>query len=155
MPESRGPPFRADFARDPALVSDLYMDDAGVVSIAHPTVRAPGAQQTAAAMAALQDAGVTVHEGIGHDDATDEVVWVAAFYRHIVGSKRHRMREIVALSWSMAFCEAVVPAALESLVGYWSHSCLFRRAGFRCAAGGVRNGSQYVKRPRRSAGRST
>ena len=40
------------------------------------------------------------------------------------------MQEIVALSWSMAFCEAVVPAALESLVGYWSHSCLFGRPAF-------------------------
>ena len=48
MPASRGPPFRADFACDPALVSNLYIDDAGVVSIAHPTVRAPGAQRTAA-----------------------------------------------------------------------------------------------------------
>ena len=40
------------------------------------------------------------------------------------------MQEIVAFSWSMAFCEAVVPAALESLVGYWSHSCLFGRPAF-------------------------
>ena len=40
------------------------------------------------------------------------------------------MQEIVALSWSMAFCEAVVPAALESLVGYWPHSCLFHRPAF-------------------------
>ena len=51
-------------------------------------------------------------------------------YRHIVGAERERMAEIVALSWAMAFAPAVVPAALASLIGYWSHALLFRRAGY-------------------------
>ena len=45
-------------------------------------------------------------------------------------SERERMAEIVALSWAMALAPAVVPAALESSTGYWSHALLFRRAGF-------------------------
>ena len=40
------------------------------------------------------------------------------------------MTEIVALSWALAFAPAVVPAALASLIGYWSHTLLFRRAGY-------------------------
>ena len=40
------------------------------------------------------------------------------------------MVEIVALSWAMAFAPAVVPAALASLLGYWSHALLFRCAGY-------------------------
>ena len=40
------------------------------------------------------------------------------------------MTEIVALSWALAFAPAVVPEALASLIGYWSHALLFRRAGY-------------------------
>ena len=95
----------------------LYIDDAGVVAIDAPTVKSPGAQRTQAATAALRDAGVEVHDEKGHDDALDQKVWGCAFYRHIVGSERERMTEIVALSGALAFAPAVVPAALASLIG--------------------------------------
>ena len=130
MPASRGPRMRASPGGDPSIISDLYIDDAGVVAIAAPTVKSPGAQRTLAATSALRDAGVDVHDEKGHDDALDEKVWGCAFYRHIVGSERDRMTEIVALSWALAFAPAVVPEALASLIGYWSHALLFRRAGY-------------------------
>ena len=90
--------MRASPGGDPSIISDLYIDDAGVVTIAAPTVKSPGAQRTQAATSALRDAGVDVHDEKGHDDALDEKVWGCAFYRHIVGSERGRMTEIVALS---------------------------------------------------------
>ena len=130
MPASRGHRMRASLGGDPSIISDLYIDDAGVVAIAAPTVKSPGAQRTLAATSALRDAGVDVHDEKGHDDALDEKVWGCAFYRHIVGSERDRMTEIVALSWALAFAPAVVPEALASLIGYWSHALLFRRAGY-------------------------
>ena len=130
MPASRGPKMRASLRGDPSIISDLYIDDAGVVAIADPSVKSPGAQRTMAATAALRAAGVEVHDKKGHNDALDEKVWGCAFYRHIVGAERERMVEIVALSWAMAFAPAVVPAALASLIGYWSHALLFRRAGY-------------------------
>ena len=34
------------------------------------------------------------------------------------------------LSWVLASADMVVPSALASLLGYWSHALLFRRAAF-------------------------
>ena len=109
--------MRASPGGDPSIISDLYVDDAGVVAIDAPTVKSPGAQRTQAATAALRDAGVEVHDEKGHDDGLDQKVWGCAFYRHIVGSERERMTEIVALSGALAFAPAVVPAGLASLIG--------------------------------------
>ena len=74
MPASRGPKMRASLSGDPSIISDLYIDDAGVVAIADPSVKSPGAQRTTAATAALRAAGVEVHDKKGHNDALDEKV---------------------------------------------------------------------------------
>ena len=96
MPASRGHRMRASLGGDPSIISDLYIDYAGVVAIAAPTVKSPGAQRTQAATAALRDAGVEVQDEKGHDDALDQKVWGCVFYRHIVSSESERMTEIVA-----------------------------------------------------------
>ena len=88
MPASGMPRMRASPGGDPSIISNLYIDDAGVVAIAAPTVKSPGAQRTRATTAALRDAGVEVHAEKGHDDAFDQKMWGCAFYRHIVGSER-------------------------------------------------------------------
>jgi hypothetical protein len=130
MPADRGPRMRSDFGRSPALVSDLYIDDAGVIALCSPLIRAPCARRTARAAAALTAAGIEVHEQKGHDDELDSMVWGGAFYRHLVSAERARLCEIDVLSWSIAAGSAVVPAALASLLGYWSHAMLFRRPAF-------------------------
>ena len=98
--------------------------------MASPHVRSPCARRTAAATAALHDASIEAHEKKGHDDQLDSTVWGAAFYRHLVGAERARLCEMDVLTWSVACGDAVVPSALQSLLGYWSHALLFRRAGF-------------------------
>ena len=130
MPAGRGPRMRPSPGRGVSLVSDLYIDDAGIIAMASPHVRSPCARRTAAATAALHDAGIEVHEKKGHDDQLDSTVWGAAFYRHLVGAERARLCEMDVLTWSVACGDAVVPSALQSLLGYWSHALLFRRAGF-------------------------
>jgi len=130
MPASRGPPFREEVGAKSDFISDLFIDDAGVISLAHPSVRTPGAARVAAAEAALTRAGIIVHEDKGHDDATDEAVWDAGFYSHIVSDERTRLRGLVDLTWVAAFCRAVAPKVIETLIGYWSHACLFRRPAF-------------------------
>ena len=130
MPAGRGPRMRNAPGHDASLVSDLYIDDAGVVAMSSPHVRSPCARRTAEATAALQSAGVEVHPHKGHDDQVDSMVWGAAFYRHLVGAERERLCEIDVLSWVLASTDMVVPSALASLLGYWSHALLFRRAAF-------------------------
>ena len=49
MPASRGHRMRASLGGDPSIISDLYIDDAGVVTLAAPSVKSPGAQRTQAA----------------------------------------------------------------------------------------------------------
>ena len=83
--------MRASLGGDPSIISDFYIDDVGVVAIAAPTVKSPGAQRTRAATAALRGAGVEVHDEKGHGDVLDQTVWGCAFYLHIVGSERERM----------------------------------------------------------------
>ena len=94
MPAGRGPRMRNTPGHDASLVSDLYIDDAGVVAMSSPHVRSPCARRTAEATAALQSAGVEVHPHKGHDDQVDSMVWGAAFYRHLVGAERERLCEI-------------------------------------------------------------
>ena len=130
MPAGRGPRMRRAPGQGVALVSDLYIDDAAVIAMSSPHIRSPCAQRTAAATKALRDAGVEVHAEKGHDDALDGAVWGGAFYRHIVSAERQRLCEIDVLSWSVACGDVVVPSHLSTLLGYWSHACLFRRAGF-------------------------
>ena len=130
MPAGRGPRMRHSPGQGVALVSDLYIDDAAVIAMSSPHVRAPCARRTAAATQALRDAGVEVHAEKGHDDALDGAVWGGAFYRHIVSAERARLCEIDVLSWTVACGDAVVPSHLSTLLGNWSHACLFRRAGF-------------------------
>ena len=113
-----------------SLTSDIYIDDAGVIAMCSPHFRTPCAQRTVAAADALRAAGVEVHAGKGHDDALDSAVWGAAFYRHLVSAERERLCEIDVLTWAAAGGATIVPAILSSLLGYWSHACLFRRAGF-------------------------
>ena len=74
MPAFLGHRMRESVGGAPSLISDLYIDDAGVIAIAAPTVKSLGAQRTQAAVAALQAAGVEVHAEKGHDDALDQKV---------------------------------------------------------------------------------
>ena len=122
MPASRGPPFREEVGSKSDFISDLFIDDADVISLAHPSVCTPGAARVAAAEAALTRAGIIVHEDKGHDDATDEAVWGAGFCSHIVSDERTRLRGLVDLTWVAAFCRAVAPKVIETLIGYWSHA---------------------------------
>ena len=85
MPASRGHRMRASLGGDPSIISDLYIDDAGAVTIAAPTVKSPGAQRTQAATSALRDAGVDVHDEKGHD-ALDQKVC-------------HRVVHSIGVSW--------------------------------------------------------
>ena len=87
MPAGRGPRLREELGAGTSLVSDLYIDDAGVVAMSSPHVRSPCARRTAEATAALQSAGVEVHPHKGHDDQVDSMVWGAAFYSHLVGAR--------------------------------------------------------------------
>ena len=78
--------MRESVGGDPATISDLFIDDAGVVAIAAPSARRPGAERTQAATAALRAAGVEVHAEKTHADALDQTVWGCAFYRHVVSN---------------------------------------------------------------------
>ena len=114
----RGPRMRDAPGVGVSLVSDLYIDDVAVIAMSSPHVRSLCARRTAAATAALDAAGIEVHQEKGHDDQLDSTVWGAAFYRHIVGAERERMCEIDVLTWTLACADSVVPSVLASLLGY-------------------------------------
>ena len=130
MPAGREPRMRSELGRGVSFINDLYIDDAGVLATCSPHARSPCAPRAARAEAALRGAGIEVHESKGHDDELDSVVWGAAFYRHIVSAERGRLSEIDVLTWSLACADTVLAATLASLLRYWSHVLLFRRAGF-------------------------
>ena len=118
MPAGRGPRMRSELGRGVSFINDLYIDDAAVIAMSSPHVRSLCARRTAAATAALDAAGIEVHQEKGHDDQLDSTVWGAAFYRHIVGAERERMCEIDVLTWTLACADSVVPSVLASLLGY-------------------------------------
>ena len=118
MPAGRGPRMRDEPGVGVSLVSDLYIDDAAVIAMSSPHVLSPCARRTAAAAAALQNAGIEVHQEKGHDDQLDNTVWGAAFYRHLVGAEREHMCEIDLLTWTLPCADSVVPSVLASLLGY-------------------------------------
>ena len=66
MPASRRLRMRASPGGDPSIISDLYIDDAGVVTLAAPTVKSPGAQRTQAATTALRAAGARRRRGASY-----------------------------------------------------------------------------------------
>ena len=57
MPAVRGPRLRSAPGSGTSLVSDLYIDDAGVIAMASPHARAPCKRRMEAAAGALRDAG--------------------------------------------------------------------------------------------------
>ena len=47
-----------------------------------------------------------------------------------MSAERERLCEVDVLTWATACAADVEPSALSTLLGYWSHACLFRGAGF-------------------------